>query len=105
MAHNLFADVPGFLPDELTETLASSQSVRIERIVSKGHASPEDFWYDQEQNEFVIVLKGEGKVLYDTGESFDLRPGDWLDIPAHQRHRVVYTMPDGDTVWLAVFYS
>lgn len=102
---NLFASIPDVLPEELVETLAESESVRIERIVSKGHVSPEDFWYDQEEHEFVVVLKGEGHVLYEGGEVFRLRPGDCLNIPAHQKHRVVYTMPDGDTVWLAVFYS
>lgn len=102
---NLFAAIPEVLPDELVETLASSGSVRIERIISKGHITPEGSWYDQEEHEFVVLLKGEGHVLYESGEVFRLLPGDCLNIPAHQKHRVTYTMPDGDTVWLAVFYS
>lgn len=102
---NLFDAIPDLLPEELTETLVTSEAVRIERIVSQGHASAKDFWYDQEENEFVIVLKGEGQVLYESGEVFELQAGDYLNIPAHQKHRVTYTMPDGDTVWLAVFYS
>lgn len=102
--NNLFADLPTNLKDELATVLAENQHVRIERIVSSGHASPESFWYDQDEHEWVIVLQGEAKLLFDDGQSAQMQPGDHLLIPAHCRHRVAWTSPDELTVWLAVFY-
>jgi len=101
---SLFEDIAPFFPEELTQTLVNSRNTRIERIVSKGHISPPDFWYEQEENEFVVVLKGEGHLLFEDGSEAVLNPGDWIDIPAGKRHRVSYTSPDEATVWLAVFY-
>ena len=103
---NLFADIPQQLPDELMETLAESGAVRVERIVSRGHASPDDFWYDQERDEFVVLLSGSaGLRIEGEPEARILKPGDWLEIPAHQRHRVEWTAADEDTVWLALHYD
>lgn len=101
---NLFDNLPTQLPEELVTVLAAAQHVRIERIVSTGHASPEGFWYDQDEHEWVIVLKGEARLRFECGNSFILRPGDHVLIPAHQRHRVEWTLPEEPTVWLAVFY-
>ena len=101
---NLFTDLPTTLPEELVEVLAENQHVRIERIVSTGHASPEGFWYDQDEAEWVVVLKGEAKLLFEDGASVEMTPGDHVLIPAHRKHRVEWTMPDEPTVWLAVFY-
>jgi cupin 2 domain-containing protein len=103
--NNLFANLPTRLPEELVTILAESQHVRIERIISTGHASPEGFWYDQEEVEWVIVLMGAAKLLLEgDNEPVMMRPGDHLQIPAHRRHRVEWTTPDEPTVWLAVFY-
>ncbi len=101
---NLFAGVPDDLPDELVETLVASGSVRIERIVSQGHVSPEGFWYDQPQPEWVVVLRGAARLRFED-RVVEMKPGDWIDIPAHQKHRVDWTTPDEPTVWLAVHYS
>jgi cupin 2 domain-containing protein len=102
---NFFADLPTTLPEELVEVLAENLHVRIERIVSRGHASPEGFWYDQNEAEWVVVLKGEAKLLFeDDHEPITMRPGDHVLIPAHRKHRVEWTTPDEPTVWLAVFY-
>jgi cupin 2 domain-containing protein len=103
---NLFADLPANLPEELVEVLAESPHVRIERIVSTGQASPASFWYDQNQAEWIVVLSGQAKLLFE-GEvtSIHLRPGDHVTIPAHRRHRVEWTTPDEPTVWLAVFFN
>jgi cupin 2 domain-containing protein len=101
---NLFADVPAAVPDELVDVLARSTNVRIERIVSTGQSSPEDFWYDQDENEWVTVLKGEGQILFDDGQSVQLLIGDHVLIPAHRKHRVEWTTPEEPTIWLAVFY-
>jgi cupin 2 domain-containing protein len=51
LLQNLFAEPPRHSPDELFTTLLEAANVRIERIVSHGHASPEGFWYDQDQHE------------------------------------------------------
>ncbi len=99
---NLFEDIPDSLPEELFETLAESGRFRIERIVSRGHASPPDGWYDQTQREFVVLLSGAGRLEFDGGETVELKPGDWLDIAPHHRHRVAWTDPGQNTVWLAI---
>ena len=76
--------------------------MRIERIVSRGHASPPDFWYDQEQDEWVCLVQGEARLAWDHGGVEILRPGDCLFIPAHARHRVESTSNDPPCIWLAV---
>ena len=103
---NLFAGLPARLPDELVEVLTSGPGVRVERIVSHGHASPADFWYDQAQVEWVVLLSGAARVGFaDETAPVELVPGDWVVIPAGRRHRVEWTTPDGPTVWLAVHYG
>ncbi len=104
--NNLFADLPTDLPEELVEVLAENKHVRIERIVSTGHASPDDFWYDQDKTEWVVVLKGEAKLLFEGDDGpVHMRPGDYINIPAHRKHRVEWTKPDDPTIWLAVHYD
>ena len=78
-------------------------NVTIERIVSTGQITPENFWYNQKQNEFVIVLKGEAIIEFKDKEII-LKEGDYLNIKAHKKHRVKYTSKDEPTIWLAVFY-
>ena len=101
---NLFNDIPSNLSEELVTVLAESQHVHIERIVSTGQNSPKDFWYDQDEHEWVVVLKGEAKLVFDDGESVQMRPGDHVLIPAHKKHRVAWTTAEEPTIWLAVFY-
>lgn len=103
---NLFADLPESLPTELTEILARSPAVRIERIVSTGQSTAKDFWYDQEEHEWVAVLKGEARLLFESeSNAVLLQPGDHVLIPAHQKHRVEWTSDREPTVWLAVFFD
>jgi cupin 2 domain-containing protein len=102
---NLLADLPVDLPHELFETLLEYDSLRIERIVSHGHASPDGFWYDQDQHEWVLLLKGGARLRFDDDESLSLGPGDAINIAARRRHRVEWTMPDEPTVWLAIHYG
>jgi cupin 2 domain-containing protein len=102
---NLFADVPAVLPEELVTVLAEGRHVRIERIVSSGHASPDGNWYDQDEHEWVTVLAGEATVTFQDGDAARLQPGDHLLIPAHRKHRVAWTKPDDSTIWLAVFFA
>jgi cupin 2 domain-containing protein len=104
-AGNLFADIPGELAQEEMTTLMSSSALRIERIVSRGQASPEGFWYDQPQDEWVIVLSGGAELAFESdGTTMRMGPGDYVHIPAHRRHRVAWTDPAQATVWLAVHY-
>jgi cupin 2 domain-containing protein len=79
--------------------------VRIERIVSRGHASPPGFWYDQPEHEFVLLVEGEAALVVEGEGERRLAPGDWLEIKARVRHRVSWTAPDRATIWLAVFYG
>jgi cupin 2 domain-containing protein len=102
---NLLTDIPGPLPDELFETLVENPSVCIQRIVSRGHATPGGDWYDQDTNEFVVLLKGAAKLEFEKGRMVGLVPGDWLRIPAHEKHRVAWTDENSETVWLAVHYT
>ena len=102
---NLFAQIPHVLTDELVSTLLDAQDVRIERIVSQGHASPEGFWYDQAQHEWVVVLRGAARLRVENQPPVEMGPGDFINIPAHTRHRVEWTTPDEPMLWLAVYYG
>jgi cupin 2 domain-containing protein len=102
---NLFEGIPESLSQEWTENLVQGGNVRIERVASRGHASPPNFWYDQSEHEWVVLLTGSAVVTFADGETVALGPGDWLEIPAHRKHRVERTDPDRRTVWLAVFYE
>ena len=103
---NLFAAIPSRLTDEEITTLLASPGLRIERIVSRGQASPPGFWYDQPQAEWVIVLAGRAELGFDDRDATTrMEPGDWLHIPAHRRHRVAWTDPTQATIWLAVHHD
>jgi cupin 2 domain-containing protein len=105
MKLSLLKNLPASLPEEVIETLCASGTVRIERIISRGQASPAGFWYDQEQDEFVLVLQGRaGLALEGQAEVMVLEPGECLEIKAHVKHRVEWTAPEQETIWLAVYY-
>jgi cupin 2 domain-containing protein len=101
---NLFDDLPQQSPEELVQTLICAAGVRIERIVSHGQDSPNGFWYDQSQHEWVVVLKGAARLRFEDGV-IELKAGDFVNILAHKKHRVDWTTPDEPTIWLAVFYE
>jgi len=102
---SLLEEIPRELPDELVEVLCSTGSVRIERIISKGHRSPDGFWYDQETHEFVLLVRGKAGLLIDGHDDIVLlEEGDYVHIRPHVRHRVEWTDPEQETVWLAVHY-
>jgi len=100
---NLLSNLPQNLPEELTTVLLKGDQVRIERIVSTGHKSLEGFWYDEQEHEWVMVLQGAARLQFED-RVVELKVGDWINIPAHKKHRVEWTSPDEPTVWLAVFY-
>ncbi len=106
MLNNLFDDLTTPQAQERFDDLLTRPGLRIERIVSTGQCSPPDFWYDQDEGEWVMVLSGSAGVRLE-GEAQErvLRPGDFLDIPARCRHRVEWTSREETTVWLAVFYK
>lgn len=105
-ANNLFHPLPADGVEEVFTALLTRPGLKIERIVSTGQCSPEGFWYDQPQGEWVLLLSGEaGLHLEGEAEPRLLHPGDWLDLPPHCRHRVAWTHPDQPTVWLAVHYG
>ena len=102
---NLFTDIPQDLDIEVFDTLLQSGDTRIERIISKGHTSPESGWYDQAQDEWVVLLEGAATITFESGKEANLSKGDYLNIPAHTKHKVSWTDPSCETVWLAVFYG
>lgn len=101
---NIFSNIPSELPNEIFENIIRTEKLRVERIVSKGQRSPDTGWYDQRENEWLIVLSGYGVIEYINGAKVTLKQGDYLNINAHDKHRVIETSPDETTVWLAIFY-
>jgi len=105
-ADNIFSNIPAVLPDEMSQLLAHNKNMRIELIISHGHQSDKGFWYDQDQHEWVILISGAARLQFaDIEEELLLAPGDHLVIPAHRKHRVSWTCPDENSVWLAIFSS
>jgi cupin 2 domain-containing protein len=101
--NNIFADLPDALTNEVSQTLSENHGVRIERIISQGQSTPEGEWYDQEWDEWVLLLSGEAELLLDENDiPIRMKPGDYILIPSRQRHRVTWTDPQVQTVWLAV---
>jgi cupin 2 domain-containing protein len=102
---NLFSTIDGECPDELFETLVQMPGAKLERIVSTGQATPPGEWYDQAGAEWVVLLAGAARLRFDSPHAeHELKPGDYLLIPAHCRHRVEWTSPDEPTVWLALHF-
>lgn len=103
--NNIFLEIPESMKDEIFETLLKTDHFRLERIVSSGQSTPPGKWYDQDTNEWVILLSGSAGLLFEgQTEELVMYPGDYVHIPAHQRHRVKWTDKNRKTVWLAVHY-
>jgi Mannose-6-phosphate isomerase len=99
---NLFT-LPAPLPaEELAELLIPDNGVRIERILSCGQTSPPGFWYDQDRDEWVVLLQGRAIISYPDGRQINLDAGDTLFLPAHEQHAVAFTSADPPCLWLAV---
>ncbi len=101
---NIYAAIPQSLPEEIFETIIVSNNVNIERIISKGHTSPQSGWYDQKKNEWVLVLKGKALLAFENEPSIYLHSGEYINIPAHKKHKVQWTDPETVTIWLAIHY-
>ena len=103
---NFFTVIPENIPEELFDTLVISDSIRIERIISQGHATADDEWFDQSWDEWVILLSGGASLLFEGDEiPKSMKPGDYILIPANCRHKVTWTDPGVKTVWLAVHFN
>lgn len=101
---NLLDAIPNGIAEELCQTLLSRDEIRLERIVSTGQMSPLNFWYDQEEDEFVVLIAGAATLRIEENDTVvHLRIGTWVELPAHCRHRLEWTQADPPTVWLAVF--
>ncbi len=99
---NLF-QLPDELPDEeLVELLLSQPRLFVERLISAGQVTPQGVWYDQTQDELVVLLQGEAELAWDNGRRMELKAGDWLFIPAREKHRVEHTSSDPPAIWLAI---
>lgn len=101
---NLFENLPETLPKEVFTDLLSGEHIRIERILSQGHCSPENDWYDQDENEWVLLVQGDAVLEYEDGTFVTMTMGDYQNIPANVKHRVKWTHPDKVSIWLAIFY-
>lgn len=104
MKNNIFANIPDNLDEEIFQQLVKSKQISIERIISKGHHSPASGWYDQVHNEWVMVLSGAAILLFDDGTDITLKKGDYINLPAHKKHKVKWTEPEIETIWLAIHY-
>jgi cupin 2 domain-containing protein len=102
---NLFKAVPDRMTEEIFEPLIQTDHFKLERILSKGHAMPPGEWCDQEREEWVLLLKGSAGILFEGEKEVErMEPGDYIRIPGHRRHRVEWTDPNGETLWLALHY-
>ena len=102
--NNIFETIPDNIETEVFEELIKSDNVRIERIISKGHKSPASGWYDQDNNEWILVVQGEAMILFADESSVKMKAGDYLNIKAHKKHKVEWTDPNIETIWLAIHY-
>ena len=101
---NIFSQIPEDLKDELFENIITTDKLNIERIVSYGHTSPKTGWYESKENEWVIVLKGEAILSFEDSEDVKLDAGDYVNITAFLKHKVSWTLPHVETIWLAIHY-
>jgi len=105
-AGNIFSEIPDSPIDEIFEILLISDHFKLERIISSGQATPPGEWYDQDMNEWVILLSGSAGLLFEGEEEvIIMHPGEYVHIPAHKRHRIEWTDPEQKTVWLALHYE
>jgi cupin 2 domain-containing protein len=105
-SNNIFSRIPNFTQDEISETLLETGHLKLERIISSGQVTPEGEWYDQDTDEWVILLSGSAGLLFeDEEEVFNMNAGDYVHIGPHQRHRVEWTDPEQKTVWLALHFK
>ncbi len=101
---NILASIPTEIKEEIFEEILSKGGVKIERIISDGHVTPDGKWYEQKDSEWVMLLQGEAILEFESSKEVKLFAGDYINIPALKKHRVSWTKPDFKTIWLAVHY-
>ena len=101
---NIFNNIPKNINKELFEDIISKDGIKIQRIVSQGHITTDNEWYDQENDEWVIVLQGGATISFEGQDDVHLNVGDYINIPAHKKHRVSWTSENEKTIWIAVHY-
>lgn len=101
---NIFTKIPKELKDELFEDILSQPNIKIQRIISQGHTTQEFDWYDQDSDEWVMLVKGAAVISFENEDDVELEVGDYINIPAHKKHKVSYTSQDEKTIWLAVHF-
>lgn len=102
--YNIFSALPDDLTCEVFEPIVDQRGIVIERIISKAHVTPRGQWYCQDRSEWVMVLQGEAKLVFDDSQIVHLKKGDYITIPAQCKHRVSWTSEIEPTLWLAVHY-
>ena len=102
---NIFKQLPAEMNEELFENILTNDSCRLERIISKGHATPQGQWYDQEVDEWVLLLKGSAGLRIEQQQTITMQQGDYILLPAGLKHRVEWTAADTETIWLALHFS
>jgi cupin 2 domain-containing protein len=105
MRNNIFENILTDAENERIEVIANNENIVIERIISYGNVTPEGYWYNQDKNEWVLLLTGEAKLEFRDNKTVDLKAGDYIMIAAHQEHRVVYTSKEPNCVWLAFHFK
>ncbi len=100
---NIFSKKINSQSDEVADTLYFSQNTKVERIISMGHKSPDGFWYNQSEDEFVILVQGSAKLEFENNEEICLEKGDSLLIPAYKKHRIIYTSINPQCIWICIF--
>jgi cupin 2 domain-containing protein len=104
--NNLFTHITQASGSEVFETLLQTDALKLERVVSTGQATPPGQWYDQDRDEWVVLLSGSAGLLFDGERDIRvLQPGDYILVPAHTRHRVEWTETGTETIWLALHYK
>jgi cupin 2 domain-containing protein len=102
---NIFSGIKNQSPEEIFETIIKTNQFKIERIISSGQSTDKGKWYDQDVDEWVILLKGSAGLLFESNREVIMKQGDYINIPAHQKHRVEWTDPNEETIWLAIHYQ
>ncbi|MEA3370350.1 MAG: cupin domain-containing protein [Campylobacterota bacterium] len=101
---NIFEQIPDNLQEEIFEDIIKTENLKIERIISYGQSSPKSGWYESQLNEWVILLKGEALLSFEGSKDVRLNAGDYINITAFTKHRVSWTQPNAESVWLAIHY-
>jgi len=101
---NIFEHIPKDLQEEIFEDIVKTDKLQIQRIISKGDSTLDSKWYNQTDNEWVIILQGEAILSFKESKDIKLKTGDYINIQAHIVHKVLWTTPDTETIWLAIHY-